>query len=84
MQIMNYVTIVLFTFLRFFTYLGFADSRNFRYTSIVNKVLAELNIEVKSDIRAANITLIIIPRKPSGIIPRTNLGYAIFEQLTGF
>ena len=84
MQIMNYVTIVLFTFLRFFTYLGFADSRNFRYTSMVNKVLAELNIEVKSDIRAANITLIIIPRKPSGIIPRTNLGYAIFEQLTGF
>ena len=51
---------------------------------MVNKVLAELKIEVKSDINAANITLIIIPRKPSGIIPRTNLGYAMFEQLTGF
>ena len=39
--------------------------------SIVNKVLAELKIEVKSDIRAANITLIIIPLIPSGIIPKT-------------
>ena len=64
------------------TYLGVAFSRNFRYTSIVNKVLAELKMEVKSDIKAASITLIIIPRNPSGIIPRTNRGYAILEQLT--
>ena len=39
--------------------------------SMVNRVLAELKIEVKSDIRAANITLIIIPLIPSGIIPKT-------------
>ena len=38
---------------------------------MVNRVLAELKIEVKSDIRAANITLIIIPLIPSGIIPKT-------------
>ena len=46
--------------------------------SIVNKVLAELKIEVKSDIRAANITLIIIPLIPSGIIPKTK---EIIEEL---
>ena len=51
---------------------------------MVNKVLAELKIEVKSDIKAANMTLIITPLIPSGMIPKTNLGYAIFEQLTGF
>ena len=52
--------------------------------SMVNKVLAELKIDVKSDINAANITLIMIPRIPSGMIPKTNRGYAILEQLTGF
>ena len=46
--------------------------------SIVNKVLAELKIEVKSDIKAANITLIIIPLIPSGIIPKTK---EIIEEL---
>ena len=46
--------------------------------SMVNRVLAELKIEVKSDIRAANITLIIIPLIPSGIIPKTK---EIIEEL---
>ena len=52
--------------------------------SIVKRVLDELKMDVKSDIKAANITDIIIPRRPSGIIPRTRRGYAILEQLARF
>ena len=51
--------------------------------SMVNKVLAELKIEVRSDMRAASITAIMTPRRPSGIIPKTIAGYAVFEQETG-
>ena len=52
--------------------------------SIVNNVLEELKIDVKSDINAANITEIMIPRSPSGITPRTKRGKAILEQLARF
>ena len=52
--------------------------------SIVNRVLDELKIDVRSDIRAASITEIIIPRSPSGIIPSTRRGKAMLEQLARF
>ena len=42
--------------------------------SMVNKVLAELKMEVRSDMRAASMTAIITPRSPSGMIPRTRTG----------
>ena len=51
---------------------------------MVNNVLEELKIDVKSDINAANITEIMIPRRPSGITPRTKRGKAILEQLARF
>ena len=52
---------------------------------IVNPcALDELKIDVRSDIKAANITEIIIPRRPSGMTPRTKRGKAILEQLARF
>ena len=44
--------------------------------SIVKRVEAELNMEVRSLIRAANITAIITPRIPSGRRRNTKYGYA--------
>jgi hypothetical protein len=43
-------------------------------------LLAELKIEVRSDMRAANMTAIIIPLRPVGIRFITSSGYAMFVQ----
>lgn len=45
-----------------------ARLRNRWYTSIVNKVLAELKIDVKSEINAASMTANINPRRPIGMV----------------
>lgn len=59
---------------------SFAFDLNLFHMSIVNITLHELNTEVREDIKAASITAIIIPLKPTGIVSIINLGYAIFEQ----
>ena len=51
--------------------------------SMVKSVLAELKIDVRSDIRAASMTAIMTPLRPSGMIPSTMAGYAVLEQETG-
>jgi hypothetical protein len=48
--------------------------------STVNRVDELLNILVKSDIKAANITANINPLRPVGIKFIINIGYAAFEQ----
>lgn len=50
--------------------------------SMVNSVEAELNIEVKSLIRAESMTESIMPRIPFGRYSNTSFGYAELEQDT--
>ena len=47
---------------------------NFLYRSMVKSVELELKMEVRSDMSAASITEIMIPRIPSGMMPSTSLG----------
>jgi hypothetical protein len=47
---------------------------------MVKMVEAELKMEVKEDISAANMTANISPRRPTGIISFTNLMKAKFVQ----
>ena len=52
--------------------------------SMVKSVLDELKMEVRSDMRAASMTEIMMPLRPSGMMPITRRGKAILEQLAGF
>ena len=57
-----------------------AFGRTYLYISMVKIVDEELKIEVKDDIKAANITANIRPRTPTGSKLFTNFTKAIFVQ----